>query len=153
MNARCVAVFHGVIEDVLRVLPQVVLVADDVFPEPLMPDASGRLAALARRNGDFVAPGGKPSSGEGPLDLAPASRKVRIAAGERPDTVQVVGQQNRRKGFKGTARAGLLDGHSEQSASKGGPEQGTTRAGDDSEEECAAGDKGPREVRQCQALH
>ncbi len=80
------AVFHGVVMDVVHVSGQVGRIADRVFPEAPLPDAS-LAGALASFGQPFPS---RDAAREGGFDQSPAGGEIGIAGRQCPDAVQVI---------------------------------------------------------------
>ena len=85
-----------VVMDVVKVAFQVGLVADDVLPEPPLPNAAAAVVAAGVANRALPSAGGRPRQGKRPLDARPPRGEIRVALGKGPDRVQGVGQQDER---------------------------------------------------------
>ena len=79
-------VFHRVRVDVFDMRREVVRVGDHVLPEPALPDP-----AFARAPAGHGIRLSRQAAREARLDAPPSTRKVRVAFGQGPDAMQVVG--------------------------------------------------------------
>jgi len=82
--------------DVVHMPLQVVSVANGVFPEPALPDAT---LAIASTTNDHTI--GAQARGEAGLDQPPTHRVAIIAFWKSPDAVQVIGKDHDSVGTKG----------------------------------------------------
>ena len=80
--------FHGVDVAIFDVVAIVVIVPDQVLPETALPDAP----FTARPTNPASPLGRRHRLGEDDLDQSPARRKIRVAFGQSPNRVNVVGQ-------------------------------------------------------------
>ena len=96
--------------DVIDVGREILVVADRMLPEPALPDA-----ALAAPQPYLRAPlASGQATGENRLDQAPAGREVRIALRQRPNAVEVIGEDDPGVDRERVAAAGDTNGVPEQ---------------------------------------
>ena len=99
-DARDQAVLDRIDITVLDVAAEILVVADQVFPKPTLPDASfaarkaHRASQLGLRNG----------FGEVDFDQPPTQRKIGVAGRQRPNRVDMIGQHHHGVDRKGVAR-------------------------------------------------
>jgi hypothetical protein len=87
-NAGDQAVLDRIDVTVLDVAAEILIVADQVFPEPTLPDAS-----FAVRNAHRTSPLGLGNGfGKVDFDQPPAQRKIGVAGRQRPNRVDMIGQ-------------------------------------------------------------
>ena len=92
------AVADRVEVDIVNMALQVALVADRVLPVFRLEDPAPAVAATAPGGSPLLAGGREPIPREAGLDLAPPTGVVSIAGRKGPDGVEVVGQQDDRRG-------------------------------------------------------
>ena len=110
------AVLDGVVMDVVDVVDQVVLVADRMLPETLLPDAAFTMASSRLGDGRLAAPAREPELGEQHFDACPANGEVAVALRELPDAVQMLGQQDDRGDLERVTDLDLAHGGPQGSA-------------------------------------
>jgi hypothetical protein len=116
---------------------QVGVIAQGMFPEPPLPDASFAFRGapltqpLARREG----------AGEAPLDALPARGEVAVAVGQCPDAMQMIRQHDDGADGEGVLAADLGKGAAEQTDVFRQQSEAALQQGD-REEERTAGDEG-----------
>ena len=96
MGALDPPVLDRVVVDVIQVPFQVGPIADDMFPEPPLPDAPATIMATRFADRALPSAGGDPCAREGFLDARPSRGKIRIALRQRSDRVQVIRKQDQR---------------------------------------------------------
>lgn len=84
---------------------KIVQIGDHVFPEPTLPHPTLAPSAASGKVGRA-----RKATGETGLDPPPPPGKVRVAFGQRPDAMQVVGQDADRNGPKRLAPRGVAIG-------------------------------------------
>lgn len=91
-NARDEAVLDRIDGAIFDVAAEIFVVADQMFPEPALPDP-----AFAARDADRAALLGlRDGLGEADLDQPPAQRKIGVIRRQRPNRVNVIGQHHHR---------------------------------------------------------
>lgn len=100
-----IAVLHGVVMNVVDVAPQIEIVAYRMFPESPLPYSSFSLLPRGVTQARCVR--------EESFDEPPSGRVVRIFLGQRPDAVDVIGQDDDRSKRKWMAPPTLTQRHAE----------------------------------------
>jgi hypothetical protein len=87
---------HRIIVDVVAETFELLVIPDDVFPEPSLPNATFAAGSAFGWDGPagivilFI----EPTDSEFSLDPLPTCREIRIATRQAPDTVKVVGKHH-----------------------------------------------------------
>ena len=105
-------------------------ITDDVLPEPPLPDAPAAVSAARVGDRAFRSAGGDPFVGESLLDARPSRRKIRVPLRQRPDRVQVIGEQDERIDLERRDRAARVDRPAEQRAGEVVSEEPRSPVGD-----------------------
>jgi hypothetical protein len=86
----CVTVLHRTEVNVIEVTHEVVLVAQRVLPIPPLPNTALAFGGAASR----VPFDSRQTVREAAFDQAPAGGEIRIAIGQRPDCMQMIGKDH-----------------------------------------------------------
>src|SRR4051794_12540080 len=89
--------FDRIVMDVLDVSFQVEFVEDRMLPVPGLPHPAPPLTLPPFRRRAFGSPRGEPVERECPLHESPSTRIVRVTPGQRPDRVEMIGQEHDRE--------------------------------------------------------
>jgi hypothetical protein len=98
--------FDGIEVNIIGMALEVPFIANDMFPEPPLPDSALALLLSARRQ-PFACGN---SAREARLDSLPAAGEVRIAQRQRPEAVQMIGQHDDGVDRKGSVPANNGEG-------------------------------------------
>ncbi len=90
--------------DIVHMTPVIVLIPDNMIPEPALPDTA--LTAFATRSATrrFGPTAGKIQLRKSSLDRRPSHRETSVIVWQGPDTVQMVGEDNDGVDVKGMVR-------------------------------------------------
>ena len=121
------SMFDWVDVDVIEVRLEISLVANGVFPESPLPDALfafGTPALAPVRKFMCLEIGAR----ERLLDQAPSGREIRVAIGQRPERMEMVGKYNVGIDLEGMTRADLLNGPDQERYASGSGNSGRLRS-------------------------
>lgn len=126
MRATSVAMFDGIVMDIVTQRGEFLFVTHDMLPEPALPNRAFVFLQTGRTLLDGVRWGQThptEMSCSEMFNQAPPSRKVGISGRKRPHHMQMVRHQNERVNSKRTARANVLDGLTQSTSSNRVSEQ------------------------------
>lgn len=128
--------------DVMKMQVEVVAVTDRVLPESALPDAATTIALPRRRNRPFPSAGREPLLGEGFLEQAESRGEIAVPFRQRPQRMQVVGQEHHRIDVEWMTATTGDDGFVQDLTGQIIAQESRAAIGDKGEEERPAGNKG-----------
>lgn len=139
-----------IVMDVIRVSLVIPFVTNDVFPKPPLPHAPATVPATRVADLAFRPASANPFVGKSLLDARPSRRKIRVPLRQRPDRVQVIGEQDERIDLERRDDPARLERPAEQRAGPVVAKESRPPVGDEREEKGAAGAEGAVIVRHVQ---
>ena len=137
------SVLHRIIMNILHVTPQVIIVANPMFPEPPLPDVL-LAAAPARRAGRPTRPlFTTPGASEAAFNQPPTHGKVAVILRQTPKNMQMIRQQDKRYYLEVIIFSRPKKCRTKQPAGPNPRQQRPPMGSDDREEECATSQPDP----------